>query len=182
MAKDETKGESRNDAAVISAFKDGNIHYRGSIVESSEASAATEIDASSDFASKLVKPVLEAYVRRKAVEVVSGNEGELKHKRTVYKPTVSNMMLMFKEASSMADITAAVEDRYGKKSTSKPEKAVAAEAILEQVKGAGSIGEEFADANGLKGLKLDEDELQMMFLKEYLAQIKYKLRGEQDNG
>lgn len=165
----------------VSAFREGDALYRGSIVQTTETDAESEIDVSSDFASKLARPVLEAYVRRKSVEAVSESEGKIKRKKSIYKPTVSNMMLMLKEASVLTDITAAVENRYGKKSTTKPEKAIAAEAILKQVEGTGSIAKTFAEEMGLKGLQFDEDELQMMFMKEYLTQIKYKLKGEQDD-
>lgn len=165
--------------AFITLFDPENSIYVGEIYSEKETVDGKTVDASSDFANMLVQPLLETFVRKKAADDANEllkRENNSKRDR-IYKPTVSNMILMMQECESLDSIEASVEDRYGKKSGIKEDKAEAARKILGAAKRAENIVEEFSKGAGIAGLKSDIEEHQMNYLREYLIQIKYYLRG-----
>lgn len=155
--------------------------YIGEIIKSSVENESKTIDASSDFARKLATPILDAFIRRRAAEAVMADSQTLERKKSVYKPTVSNMMLMYKESDSVSEIEASVKERYSKKSGTKEEKREAAEYILARVDEAGTIIEDFCRETHISRMDADVEDIKMKFLREYLIQVKYILKGGESN-
>lgn len=164
--------------ASVSIYDPQNTAYVGKIKKTENSKTERTVDASSEFAGKLAKPLLDAFLRRKAAEAVEEKEESFKEKKDTYKPTVSNMMLMVKESSNIDEVRESAKERYNKKSSNKEAKRDVAEKILAKADSAVSLIEEFAAATGINGLRVDPEKLKMEYLKEYLTQIKYILKGD----
>ncbi len=99
------------------------------------------------------------------------------------KATVSNLLLMCKEFSTLQDISKAIKERYSNKKTEIKKKkqkyaeafVEKAETIVEHKEDEKSVLEMFADVYDVENYKYDGD-LGKLYLEEYLCAIKYKLR------
>ena len=173
----ERTAEGYGEASII-CFSEEKMPWLGPIREPVKQCLTRQIDASSAFACKLAGPLLDAFLRRKAVDAVREKANAFGRKKGIYKPTVSNMMLLTKEYDNIEDVRKAIEDRYGKKTGTKPEKKEAAEEILRSVSDARRLEEDFARETGICNMNMDRDEMQMKYLREFLTQMKYSMRGD----
>ncbi len=164
--------------AYVSIFDPDRTGYVDDIIDRAIKGRKDELDASSDFAGRIAEPLLDAYIKNRAIREVRGNAEKICRNASVYRPTVSNMILMIKESSSIEEVRESVRSRYEDKiPANKKKKGEAAKAILDHVVESSGILEEFCNDMHITGLQADPDELLMRYLKEYLTQIKYILRG-----
>ena len=139
-----------------------------------EVSGSADVEISTEFETVLCKSLLHSFIRKKALDAVKVRES--------YRPTISNMILMTKNAFGINDVKKAVDERYSKVSEVKEEKKKVAYSILEKTEEVEKIINEFEEKYKIRKLNINIDEVKMMFLKEYLTQAKYVLRqgGEED--
>ena len=128
------------------------------------------------------KDLLYQYIKKEANELAHNNEKLCKQGN---RATISNMMLMVKESSSIEEVRECVEDRYNKKNSKKQEKQDIANSILKLVEkhtssGDGeSILEKFCGDFNILPSSLDNiaDEIPMILLESLLIELKYRVRG-----
>ncbi len=160
-----------------------DIKYIGSIDEEQNQGASITLSAESEFSKNLIRPILNSFVKSYAVSAVSDDNKTNLYKKPAAKPTVSNMLLMMKEAKSLEEINEMIDNRYGKKSRLKEEKAEVAKRIMDRVSQSSDLIEIFKEKYSIAGEGLaDEEEIKMRFLEEYLTQAKYIMRGEIADG
>lgn len=135
---------------------------------------------------QLCKPLLDAFLRDYAVMTVNRNQTLYRTRKSVMKPTISNMILMAKENHSFDAVEESVRVRYDKRSMTKIEKKQVAETVLEDVKNsAADLIPAFEKRYNVKWTTHESGALEMRYLREYLSQIKYVLRDNkegQENG
>lgn len=148
--------------------------YIGEIVDKSTEHSTTMVDVSSDFGQMLAQPLLDAFIGKEAANAAE----RTKIDRNVYRPTVSNMILMSKESTDLQKVKEAAKERYGGKSSDKKaNKGRAADEIFANVDSV-QIARKFCEEIGITGLKAEDEDLRFRYLKEYLAKLKYAMRGE----
>lgn len=92
------------------------------------------------------------------------------------KPVVQNMLLMYQDARTMEDMQNAVSSRYDKTSDHKKKKGEAAYSILTSVRERSkTLERDFQAQQNLNNFSYKGD-VEMEYLKQYLIQMKYKLR------
>ncbi len=96
------------------------------------------------------------------------------------------MLLMCKENSSIAEISAAVESRYGKQSDKKQKKLQIADEVLEEVRKAWQsspdLPRKFCEQYQIVGYECDENKYQRIYLEAFLQQLKYQYRKQEKEG
>lgn len=93
------------------------------------------------------------------------------------KPTVQNMILMCESAKTIEDMKKAVSSRYNKASEHKQEKGKSANEILKKVhEKAETLEKDFQIQQNLEQFSY-KGNLEMEYLRNYLIQIKYRLRN-----
>ena len=97
--------------------------------------AVKVVDASGEgFAKSIADMLFEKYVPFYAVKLLDEFDEEVKEKdKEKYRPTVSNMILMCSESSSLQDVKISVKERYDKASEEKKEKERRADKIIKLV-------------------------------------------------
>lgn len=158
--------------------------YQGDINrEHRENADKKQADASSVFAERLCKPLLDSFIRNEAVKLVNSNWPKIDKVKEAYKPTVSNLLLMTKENSQVSQVRFAMEKRYVKSSETKQEKWVKAEEILEAVeKSCATLSNGFSQKYGIHGLRIDEEAIKMQLLEACLTQLKYRMHDKKAGG
>lgn len=159
-------------------------NYQGKILDSYLSGNKEQISADIskepllyDIASRLFKE----FLRYKAsVEAKSFTISD------AFKPTVSNMLLMCKEESTVDDVYSNCQDRFFKSSDNKNKKLAVANEILECVKPKDSdrkdiideFYKEFQDIYQIDGFICNEkkDDWKKEYLHELLIQLKYSIR------
>ena len=97
------------------------------------------------------------------------------------KPTVSNLLLMCSEVSNKQAVDFAAQERFKKKAEGKKDKENAwnqiNKSVCEQTQG---LLDTFMDEYGVEDFYLEMEEIEFLYLKEYLKQLKYALRHEKE--
>lgn len=158
--------------------------YEGMISESLAGSAEEETRESaeeallkSDLFRKVANCQLSDFLKYHAAEDCSkGYSSLIKSYGDALRPTVSNMLLMFKEADSIEDVERFCGERFSKLSGNKEIKKKAAEDIIKKVK-ASKVEDEFRELYGIAGFNYEGDLLKE-YLYHYLIELKYRLRSE----
>ncbi len=96
------------------------------------------------------------------------------------KATISNMLLLLNECSTMEEVSEGIEKRFGgKKSELKMEKYTYANKIIaDTINNTAGIDRSFAEENRITGFNADSNYIRITYLRAYLIHAKYKLRGE----
>lgn len=158
------------------ALIDENGKYSGVItMEDNGDAAGKEVDLERlellpDIANRLFKDYLGYVAAVKVSESYKTNVNE-----ELLRPTVSNMLLMHKEAKNLGELEHFCRERYAKKAGTKEEKEKQAEEIIGHVKEMRQLEERFGRDYHVKGFQYKGD-VEMEYLKQYLIQIKYRLR------
>ena len=169
--------EGFGEAIVLPVSKCGSKR-EGVILEAEETQKETTLDVSDGIAEQLCKPIFNSFVKKNAIDLVKIDEKNLNSKKEIYRPTVSNMLLMLQETDEFNELENMVEDRFEKKSEGKQDKYMAAKTILSTVSQASeSIADDFCKEYRVANLKADGNEVKLALVKEYLVQAKYKMRG-----
>jgi hypothetical protein len=90
--------------ASVSVFYPDERKYIDDIVQQAGKGRDLVIDASSEFASRIAEPLLDAFIKNRAVREVGRNAKKMREDAGTYRPTVSNMILMAKEAETIEDL------------------------------------------------------------------------------
>lgn len=171
--------------SIIETISENTGQYVLDVIQKEQETSQTVFEVDDDLKAKLCEPLLDAFIRDRAIKMVNG-KAKLRNNKDVVKPTVSNMLLMVKENSSLAAVREAVAKRYEGKSAGKEEKNKVAEEIISDVQNETvDLIANFENKYMVKGLNAEKELLEMKYMRAYLTQIKYMLRdskGEKGNG
>lgn len=132
----------------------------------------------SELATRICDELFEDFVKFSAVESAKkiGDDNELADPNKA-QATVSNMIQMCKESSSLEEIHTAVSKRYERKSKEKQDKGKYAKMILTTVEeDSKTLLSSFSEKYQVDGYTYDETRYQHRFLVSYLQQLKYGYR------
>ncbi|MCC8150785.1 MAG: hypothetical protein LIO96_04865 [Lachnospiraceae bacterium] len=136
------------------------------------------------LAEALCSDLFHYYVKMRAVSDVknlSGKDAELKTEQA--RPTVSNMLLMCRENSSMNAIAGSVEKRYGRKSENKEDKLKLAGRILDFAeKRSEPLVVLFSEKYHVADFEFSREAAEYLYLEAFLQQLKYSIREREAKG
>ena len=97
------------------------------------------------------------------------------------KATVSNMQIMCSESKSLEEVKSTCKDRYGEKSEEKKKKLEQAKKICEAVeRDSKDIKDKFMEQYHMSDFEYKDDKnIEMIYLRQYLIQLKYRLRQKE---
>lgn len=169
----ERVAEGYGEASVQILDGTEDIHELLEIDSSQESQAAGTVDAGeSCFTYALCKDLFQDYVQMMAAQ--DANIGKFGLET---RPTVSNMLLMHYENQDYNGVKESCLVRYGKNTDDKEKKLSYARKILESVEaGAETIQESFAKKYGIVHFTVDDNEVKMLYLGNFLKQLKYNFR------
>ena len=180
-----------------------NGKREGAVINDNADYSSETLDIMSEQMHSDVKKVLLAlcserfssYVRLEAA--IDADKWYKKNKSEIVKPTVSNMILMMKDSSTIEDVVRAVHKRFAEANSARKDKKLeVANKILQCVgcdrandkegdvnssdeKGhkAENLTRDFCKKYNLTGFSPDRENVKMEYLKEFLIQIKYATRN-----
>ncbi|MCD8149038.1 MAG: hypothetical protein LUE92_05615 [Clostridiales bacterium] len=162
--------------------EEGRIGLFGKKVNAAQAKQVQVYPGS--LSEALCRDMFHYYVKTRAVSDVkklSGKDAGLKTEQA--RPTVSNMLLMCRENTSMDRIADSVEKRYGKRSEQKGEKLKMAGRILDLAeKGSEPLAALFCEKYCVADFGYSREAAEYLYLEALLQQLKYSIRKREEKG
>ena len=162
-----------------------NLDKEYKIESDSDVKAISEIDVSKNkFAKDIADMLFAKYVPFYASEILKEFvQGFDKKSIEAYRPTVSNMIMMSSENTSIDELVDSVNNRYDKASDEKIVKKKRAESIIKYIvdntkEQDNKMIKGFEDGYSIRSYSNENS--QMLLLKEFLICLKYSIRAEKE--
>ena len=173
--------EGLGEASIVSVNKDKE--YK--LGSDSDMKDLVVVNVSENqFAKDIADMLFAEYVPFYACKILEDfTKGFDRKRKEAYRPTVSNMLLMCSENSSIEEIEESVIHRYDKATAEKKEKKEIAKNIIQFIRDntddkTNRMIKEFEESYSISSYR--NENCQMFLLKEFLVCLKYSIRAEKE--